>query len=399
VTAARPRVVLAPGRDGPIVARHPWVFSGAIARVEGEPQIGTEVEVVDSGGTTIARGLWNPDSQIRVRCYAWNRFQRVDDALLTVRVGAAIALRERLGLMDPLGACRVIFSEGDGLSGLVVDRFGEYASVQFTSAALWAHRETIVAALRTHLKPRGMVLRTEKGILEEEGLEISDGPFDGELPDGPVEIRENGFWYSVDLRTGQKTGYYLDQRDNRARAERYAGGRRVADICSYSGGFSLPMLRAGATSLTMVDISASALELAERNLHRNDLLDDRVEIVKADAPKWMAEAFEEGRRYEMVVLDPPRFARSSRGVKGALKGYANWNEAAVRLIEPNGILMTHSCTGRVSREAFLQTLSEVERRTGRRVRVLEMHGQPADHPVAPTCPETEYLKCVVCTVE
>ena len=396
---SQPRVVLAPGRDGPVIARHPWVFSGAIRAVEGAPAVGDEVEVVSAEGETLARGLYNPDSQIRVRCYAWNRFQRVDEALLTVRVGAAVALRERLGLMDPLGACRVVWSEADGLSGLVVDRFADMAVVQFTSAALWAHRETIFAALHTHLKPHGIVLRTEKGILDEEGLEISDGPIDGEVPDRPTEIRENGLWYAVDLRTGQKTGYYLDQRDNRARAERYAAGRRVADICCYSGGFSLPVLRAGATSLVAVDVSQSALDLLRVNLARNELDDDRTEIVKADAPKWMAEVHEEGRRFEMIILDPPRFARSSRGVKGALRGYANWNEAAVRLLEPNGILITHSCTGRVDRDAFVGILAQVEQRTGRRIRIVEMHGQPADHPVSPSAPESEYLKCMICTVE
>ena len=394
-----PSVVLAQGREAPVVGRHPWIFSGAIAEVRGEPSVGDEVEVHDASGSIIARGLYNPQSQIRVRCYAWNRFQKVDEALLTVRVGAAIALRERLGLMDPAGASRVIFSEADGLSGLVVDRYSDWATMQFTSAALWAHRETLIEALHTHLKPKGIVLRTEKGILDEEGLEISDGPIWGEVPDGPIEIRENDLWYSVDLRTGQKTGYYLDQRDNRMRAERYAAGRRVADICCYSGGFSLPLLRAGATSLVGVDVSAGALELAALNAARNGLDDGRASWIKSDAPKWMAQAFDEGQRFEMVVLDPPRFARSTRGVKGALKGYANWNEAAVRILEPNGILVTHSCTGRVQRDQFILVLAEVERRTGRRIRILEMHGQPADHPVAPTCPESEYLKCMICTVE
>ena len=392
-------MVLGSGRSGPVFARHPWIFSGAISEVRGNPKVGDEVEVHDGAGTVIARGLFNPNSQIRVRCYAWDPSQKVDGALLTARVAAAIGLREQLGLMDPAGACRVIFSEADGLSGLVVDRYGEWATMQFTSAALWAHRETLIDALHTHLKPKGIVLRTEKGILDEEGLEISDGPIWGEVPEGPIEILENDLSYSVDLRTGQKTGYYLDQRDNRIRAAGYAAGKRVADICCYSGGFSLPLLRAGATSLVGVDVSAGALELAQINLTRNQLDDGRAQWVKADAPKWMAQAFDEGQRFEMVVLDPPRFARSARGVNGALKGYANWNEAAVRILEPNGILVTHSCTGRVQREQFIQILSEVERRTGRRIRILEMHGQPGDHPVAPTCPESEYLKCLICLVE
>lgn len=393
------RVILEPGRDRPVRGRHPWIFSGAIAQVQGDPADGAEVEVADADGTVIARGLYNSQSQIRVRCYAWNRFQRVDEALLTVRIGAAVAVRERLGLMDPQGACRLVFSEADGLSGLVVDRYGDWLAVQFTSLALWERRDAVVAALRTHAPHRGMVLRTEKGILAEEGLEIQDGPLSGEVPEGPVEIVEHGLRFRVDLRTGQKTGYYLDQRDNRVRAARYAPGRRVADVCCYTGGFTLPLLRAGATSIVGVDVSGPALEGARENLVLNGLNDDRSRFVKADAFEWLETSHEGGDRYEMVVLDPPRMARSERGLKGALRGYLRLNEAAVRCLEPGGILVTCSCTGRISRDRFLGLLGEVERRTTRRIRVIEQHGQPADHPVAPTCLETAYLKCLIAVVE
>ncbi|HSG46314.1 MAG TPA: class I SAM-dependent rRNA methyltransferase, partial [Longimicrobiales bacterium] len=315
------------------------------------------------------------------------------------RVAEAVAIREGLGLVRRDGAARLVFSEADGLSGVVVDRYGDWLAVQFTSLALWQRREGILAALRLHAPSRGILLRTEKGILDEEGLEITDGVLEGEEPDGPVEVEENGLRYTVDLRTGQKTGYYLDQRDNRMRAAAYAPGRRVADVCCYTGGFTLPLLRAGAARVTGVDMSAPALELARANLALNGLDDGRSEFVKSDAFRWLEAAGEAGERYGMVVLDPPRMARSERGLKGALRGYLRLNEAAVRCLEPGGILVTCSCTGRVSRERFVGVLGEVERATGRRIRILEVHGQPADHPVAPTCPETAYLKCVIATVE
>lgn len=394
-----PRVVLAPGRDGPVRGRHPWIFSGAVRDIRGEVRDGCEVVVTDHGGAFLARGLYNSRSQIRVRCYAWHPDEAVDEALLTRRVTQAVEVRRGLGLLDPDGATRLVFSEADGLSGVVVDRYRDWLTVQFTSLALWERREGILAGLRSSFPFRGILLRTEKGILEEEGLAISDGLLEGLEPEGPVEIVENGIRYAVDVRTGQKTGYYLDQRDNRIRAARYGQGRRVADVCCYTGGFTLPLLRHGAAAVTGVDISASALELARGNAALNGLDDGRLELVRSDAFKWLEAAGEARERFDMVVLDPPRMARSERGLKGALRGYHRLNAAAVSVLEPGGILVTCSCTGRISRDRFVGMLGEVERDTGRRIRILEQHGQPADHPVAATCPETSYLKCVVASVE
>lgn len=393
------RVILAPGRDAPVRGRHPWIFSGAIRDVRGEVRDGDEVVVTDAGGAFLARGLYNGRSQIRVRCYAWDPDEALDAAFLAGRISRAVSVRRRLGLLEPEGASRLVFSEADGLSGVVVDRYRDWLTVQFTSLALWGRREAILEGLREAFPARGILLRTEKGILEEEGLAISDGLLEGEEPGGPVEILENGVRYAVDLRTGQKTGYYLDQRDNRARAALYATGRRVADVCCYTGGFTLPLLRAGADSVTGVDVSASALELARENAARNGMDGGRLGFVKSDAFRWLEAGGEAGERYGMVVLDPPRMARSERGVKGALRGYLRLNVAATRVLEPGGILVTCSCTGRISRDRFVAMLGEVERETGRRMRILEMHGQPPDHPVAPTCPETAYLKCVVASVE
>lgn len=394
-------VHLRAGREHPFRGRHPWVFSGALQDAPDVPTDGSEVRVLAGDGSFVARGLYNGRSQIRVRLYRWED-RPLDRTFLRHRVLNAVDLRARLGLLGPEGAVRLIFSEGDGLSGLIVDRYGEWLSVQVTSLALHARLDVLLDALEERLRPRGIVLRTEKGILEEEGLELRDGPIRGEEPSGPVTIVENGLKYRVELRTGQKTGFFVDQRDNRMAAARYGAGRRVADVCCYTGGFSLPLLDAGAASLVGVDVSAPAIELARVNLMANRPGDagreDRVRFVQADAFRWLEGELDSARSYDMIVLDPPRFARSQRGVPNALRGYRRLNELAVRCIEPGGILVTCSCTGRVDREAFQGVLGEVEVATGRRIRILDARGQPPDHPVSPTCPETAYLKCLICSV-
>lgn len=394
-----PAVVLAPGRDRPARGRHPWVFSGAIASIRGEPGDGDEVDVVDGRGGFIARGLFNSKSQIRVRLYSWDAAERLDEGFWASRLDAALALRRTLGLLDPEGGCRLVFSEGDGLSGLVVDRYRDVLSVQLTSLALGLRRDVLLDLLEERLRPRGVLLRTEKGVLEEEGLEARDGLLRGAVPDEAMAVVENGLGFLVDLRTGQKTGYFLDQRDNRVAVARYAAGRRVADVFCYTGGFTLPCVRAGASSVVGVDVSAAAVELARANLAANRLDEGRVRFEASDAFKWLEARGEEGERFDMVILDPPRFARSSRGVAGALRGYRGLNELAVRCLEGGGILVTCSCTGRVTRSMFVDVLGEVEASTGRTIRILEHRGQAGDHPVSPTCPETEYLKCLVCAVE
>jgi 23S rRNA (cytosine1962-C5)-methyltransferase len=393
-----PRVILRPGRDHTVRARHPWLFSGAVQGVTGSPADGDEVLLVDAGGTPVGRGLWNGRSQIRVRVYTTDPHGALDDDFWRARLARSVEVRRRipgLGADDP---ARLVFSEADGLSGLVVDRMGDWLVVQLTSLALHRRLDTLLAWLEEELRPEGILLRTEKGVLEEEGLELSDGLLRGREPEGPVPVADGPLTFRADLRTGQKTGFYLDQRWNRRSVGAWARDRRAADVCTYSGGFALHMARAGAASVVGVDVSAPALELAAEHARLNDL-EDRTAWVRSDAVKWLEGEAEGARRYDLVVLDPPRFARSRRGVAGALRGYARLNEAALRVLDPGGILATFSCSGRVSREAFAQVLGEVAVRTGRRLRILESLGQPADHPVDPGTPETAYLKGFIVEVE
>ncbi len=396
-----PRVVLAPGREAPFVGGHPWVFSGAIARTEGASgasvEDGAEVSVVASDGTFIARGLFNSRSQIRVRLYAWEEID-LDAAFFARRIADAVRMRtELLGFSDPEGACRLVFSEGDRLSGLTVDRYGAFLSVQFTSLALATRQGALVEALQAVTGLEGLVLRTEKGILAEEGLELRDGPLAGTIPDEPIEIVEGGLRFQVDLRTGHKTGFYLDQRDNRARAATYAGGRTVADVCCYTGGFSVAAAVAGASAVTGVDSSEPSLVLAAANAARNGVA-DRCSFERGDAFKWMEAQAAQGRRYGMVVLDPPRFARSRKGVPEALRAYERLNRLALSILDDDGILVTCSCSGRVSAEDFAGAVGRAAGASRRSVQILESRGQAPDHPVLATCLESAYLKCLICRV-
>ncbi|CAN5774486.1 23S rRNA (cytosine(1962)-C(5))-methyltransferase RlmI [soil metagenome] len=393
-----PRVILGPGREHTTAARHPWLFSGAVDRVEGSPADGDEVVLVDSTGNAAGRGLWNSRSQIRVRVYTTDPDEALDDTFWRGKVARALEVRRRVPDLDPREPVRLVFSEADGLSGMVVDRIGGWLVVQFTSLALHRRMEVLLDALEEAFHPEGIMLRTEKGILEEEGLELTDGMLRGHPPEGPVTLADGSLRMLADLRTGQKTGFYLDQRWNRRAVARWAEGRRAADICTYSGGFALHLGLGGAASVVGVDVSASALELAGENARLNGM-DDRLRWVRSDAAKWLEGERGAGSSYDLIVLDPPRFARSRRGVPGALRGYGRLNEAAVRVLEPGGILATFSCSGRVTREAFSGVLAEVAGRTGRRLRILETLGQPADHPVDPNTPETAYLKGFILQVE
>jgi 23S rRNA (cytosine1962-C5)-methyltransferase len=315
-----PVVRLRPGREGPSRGRHPWIFSGAVGSTHGDPADGDEVRVESSGGQFVCRGLWNSRSQIVVRGYRWEDLP-IDEPFLRHRIRSALEYRRLLARAgriplpgaDPSSALRLVFSEGDGLSGMTVDRYGEWLSVQFTSLALARRMDLLLDLLEEEVRPRGILLRTEKGIGEEEGLVLRDGLLRGEDPPAALELDEDGLRLRVDLRTGQKTGFYLDQRDNRRLAGSLAAGRTAADVCCYTGGFALSMARAGATSVVGVDASASALELAAANARANDL-EARVTFQRSDALRWLREEGERGRRYDLVVLDPPRFARSRRGI-------------------------------------------------------------------------------------
>ncbi|MFM7107842.1 MAG: class I SAM-dependent rRNA methyltransferase [Planctomycetaceae bacterium] len=391
-------VVLRPKRARPFYGRHPWVLDSAVLRVEGDPRPGDVVDLATHDGNFVARGLWNPASRIRVRLYAFDAATRLDDGLFAARLAAAVALRAELGLDDRAGAARLVNSEGDDLSGLIVDRYGEFLAVQVTAAALVPRLEPLCAALDDLVRPRGILLRgAERGLAKLEGLHLPDRVVRGAAPAGPVFVAEHGLKFGVDLAEGQKTGWYLDQRDNRLAAARHARGRRVLDAFCYSGGFAVACgVAGGARSVLAIDSSAKATALARANAGLNGAANVTVET--ADAFEKLDALAAAGERFGMVILDPPKFARSRASLEDALRAYHRVNRVAVGLLDPGGILVTCSCSGSVSRDDFLEMLAGVAQRSRRSIQVLECRGAGSDHPVSASCLEGEYLKCAIARV-
>ena len=391
-------VVLKLKRARPFFGRHPWVLDSAVSRVEGEPAAGAVVDLTTHDGTFVARGLWNPESRIRVRLYAFDPATPLDAGEWRRRIEQACALRRALDLDVADGGCRLVNSEGDDLSGLIVDRYGPYLAIQVTALALLPRLDTICDVLETLVAPRGMLLRgAERGLAKLEGLHLPDRLLRGVAPDGPVFVAEHGLRFGVDLTAGQKTGHYLDQRDNRLAAARLARGRRVLDMFCYSGGFAVACaVTGGARSVLAVDGSPRAASLARANAELNGATTITVEA--ADAFEKLDGLVAGGERFGMVVLDPPKFARSRATVDDALRAYHRVNRLAVDLLEPGGILVTCSCSGSVSRDDFLQMLAGVAQRGRRTIQLLQVRGAAADHPVSASCLEGEYLTCVIARV-
>lgn len=391
-------VMLKPKRARPFFGRHPWVLDSAVLRVEGDPADGDVVDLATHDGSFVARGLWNSQSRLRVRLYAFDAASKLDADLWTRRIASAVALRTTLGLDDSAGAARLINSEGDDLSGLIVDRYGDYLAVQVTALAMARRLDTICDALEALVAPKGILLRgAERGLAKLEGLALVDRLVRGAAPTGPIFVHEHGLKFGVDLAEGQKTGYYLDQRDNRRAAAAYARGRRVLDMFCYSGGFAVACaVTGGAQSVLAVDSSGKAAALARGNADLNGATTITVEAM--DAFEKLDALAAAGDRFGMVILDPPKFARSRAGIDDALRAYHRINRVAVGLLEPGGILVTCSCSGSVSREDFLQMLAGVAQRAARPIQILECRGAAADHPVSASCLEGEYLKCVIARV-
>jgi 23S rRNA (cytosine1962-C5)-methyltransferase len=392
-----PKITLKPRKARPFFGRHPWVLDSAIDRIEGSPADGDVVDLYSDQGRFIARGIFNSRSRIHVRLYTWNEAEQLDDAFWRRRLEAAFVLRNMLGYDQSDGAARLVFSEGDGLSGLIVDRYRDYLVVQVTAFAVAMRLPQIVPMLVELVRPQGIVLRTERDIMKAEGLEINAGLQWGQMPDGPVEIFDHGLRYEVDLSAGQKTGLYLDQRENRAAAAAYMRDRRVLEMFCYTGGFGLAAALLGkAREVQGFDTSQRAITQARANAERNGAANVRFEC--GDAFETLHALKAAGERFDAVVLDPPKFAKGRAAVDDALRAYARLNRAALDVLAPGGILITCSCSGHVTRDDFFFMLVNVAQQSGRDIQVLEQRGAAADHPVSATCPETEYLKCFICRV-
>ena len=387
---------LKPGRDRSVLKRHPWVFSGAIADVQGTPAPGATVDVTNFGGTWLARGAYSPHSQIRVRLWTWDEGEAIDGAFLAARLERAVARREGLDREGRTNAYREVHAESDGLPGLIVDRYGGFRVVQLLSAGAERWREAVVDALAASGEVEGIYERSDVSVRELEGLGQRTGVMWGGEPPARLEIEERGVAYQVDVRTGQKTGFYLDQRENRARLRQGLAGKAVLNAFAYTGGFTVSAILGGAASVLSLDSSAEALELAKANVGLNGLSGDACAWLVGDAFAELRKLRDRAESFDVVILDPPRFAATAAQAERAARGYKDINLLAFKLLRPEGRLYTFSCSGGVSAELFEKIVAGAAGDAGVEAVILEWLGQPADHPVSLSFPEGRYLKGLVC---
>lgn len=387
---------LKPSRQFPFLARHPWVHAHALATNGADLDCGQVVDLVDHDGNWVARGVVNPASKLRVRLYGYDSSIQIGADLWRERIDAAVSRRRLHSPFLADGAERLIFSESDLLSGLIVDRYADCLGVQFTSGGLLRWREPILEHLKSSLQARSIMVRVDEKTAKHEGIEVLDDWFGGVAVDAPVEYQLNGLKLTVDLRSGQKTGGYLDQRENHVAAASYFSDRRVLDVCCYTGGFGLVAAKAGAKSVLGVDSSEAALVAARHTAECNEI--DNMEFLKEDCFDALKRMGDAGEKFDAVVLDPPRFAGSRHQTDSAIRAYRRLNSLALDLIPKGGLLVTCSCSGRVSRSDFLNMLLDVGRRRRRDIIVLENRGPAPDHPVAVSCPESNYLKCLIAQI-
>ena len=391
-------VVIKRGREKSLLRRHPWIFTGAVASVEGRPQSGETVEVMLADGSRVARAAYSPASQIVARVWTFDPGEDVSLDFFRARLSRAIELRGARARTGDPGAARLVNAESDGLPGVVVDRYGRWLVAQLLTAGAERWREVIAGELERLASPAGIYERSDVDVRAKEGLDKRSGLLRGAEPPELVEIAEGGCRFLVDLRRGHKTGFYLDQRENRAAVAEYARGAEVLNCFSYTGGFGVSALAGGAARTTNVDSSAPSLELSRRNMELNGFDESASEHVEGDAFAVLRRYRDEGRSFDLAVLDPPKFAESRVQLARASRGYKDINLLALKLLRPGGVLFTFSCSGLMTSELFQKIVADAALDAGRDARIVRRLSQAEDHPVALPFPEGAYLKGFVCRV-
>jgi 23S rRNA (cytosine1962-C5)-methyltransferase len=388
------RITLNKNEERRIKSGHPWVFSNEIREVAGDRSVGVVAELYDAAGGFIGVGHYNPHSLIAFRLVSRQKEDIDTFEFFEQRVVAALAHRRTR--YPGLTSYRAVYGESDFLPGLVVDRYGDYLSVQLLSAGMDSRSEQIVAVLRKVFAPLGIIARNDVSVRKLEGLDEKIELLWGEIPE-TVEMEENGLRFQVNLREGQKTGGFLDQKQNHLLLREICAGKSVLDCFCYSGGWAVHAASFGAESVVGIDISARAVERAGHNAKLNGV-SDRVRFEECDAFERLRSLRQEGRRFGVIVMDPPAFVKSRKNIAEATKGYLTVNRRALELLEPGGYLITCSCSYHMGREAFRDMLIQAARLAKREVRLVETCSQAADHPVLLSFPESEYLKCFVLQV-
>jgi 23S rRNA (cytosine1962-C5)-methyltransferase len=389
------------GREKPVRNRHPWVFSGAITRIEGDPQPGDLVAVRTAGGDYLATAYFNRRSQIQGRILTWDEDDVLDETFWRNRLQSALDLRTLLQLDADTNTFRLVNAEADGLPGLIVDRYDDVLVMQCLTAGVEKRKELLTSLLVEMLQPRIIVDRSDAPVRSKEGLPLATTIVHGsDEALGELIVKENGLKFAVDVIGGHKTGLYLDQRDNRllACAPRFVKDRDMLNVFAYTGGFGVYAARSGAKSVVHMDSSADAIKSAEANMRRNGYHRRQDEYVVADAFQQLRVYRDEGRQFDMIVLDPPKFAANRGDINKATRGYKDLNWLAFRLLRPGGILATFSCSGHISADLFQKVIFGAAIDAERDAQIIGTLTQSADHPVALTFPESAYLKGLLCRV-
>jgi len=389
------KLILKAGREKSLKRRHPWVFSGAVSKVEGQPQPGETIEVRASDGALLARAAYSPQSQIRARVWTWGN-EEVDAGFFARRIGDAARVRAALGIDSATDSMRLVHGESDGLPGIIADRYGDTAVVQFLSTGAERWRHAVADALCSVPGIERVWERSDADVRALEGLEPRSGLMRGSAQNTQRTLHEHGLKFRVEIEHGHKTGFYLDQRDNRLLLRNLTRGKDVLDCFSYTGGCANNALHGGAASVVALDSSAPALELARVNAVLNGLAE--AEFIEADVFQALRKMRDQGRKFDVIVLDPPKFAPTAAHAEKASRAYKDINLLAFKMLRPGGCLMTFSCSGGVSGELFQKIVAGAALDAGVDARVERwLHAAP-DHPVALNFPESAYLKGLLCRV-
>jgi len=392
-------ITLKPGREKSVKRRHPWIFSGAIQKEADVLQNGETVDVLKSDGKWLARGAYSPHSQIRVRIWSFQPDEEIASPFFHDRLLRAIEVRKLLFADKTVTAYRLMNAESDGLPGLIVDRYGDFLVCQFLSSGVEMWKTEIVTQLNLLVSPFGIYERSDVDVRHKEGLKPTAGLLSGQMPPDLIEIQEGALRFWVDIKHGQKTGFYLDQRENRVAVAEFARGARVLNCFAYTGGFGLWTLHGGAEKLVNIESSASALALAQKNVELNGFDPDKVNNMNDDVFQILRKLRGAGKEFDLIILDPPKFADSAGQIQKASRGYKDINLLAFQLIKPGGgTLFTFSCSGHLSFELFQKIVSDAALDAGRDAQIIRYLSQAADHPIGLNFPEGRYLKGLVCRV-
>ncbi|MCC8410751.1 class I SAM-dependent rRNA methyltransferase [Mucilaginibacter sp. UR6-1] len=391
-------VILKKGKEKAVLQRHPWVFSGAIERVKGKPLNGEVVRLVSAPGLFMAYGFYNDKSRVAVRLLEWNEDVRVDEDWFRTRVADAVGARRHVLADGSTNTCRLIFSEADYLPGLIVDKYADHLAVQVLTSGIENNLPVIIDELQKLLNPKSIFDKSDASSRQHEGLATENKLLWGTQPPELVEVKENGITYGINIAEGQKSGFYCDQRDNRRLLASYVKGKKVLDCFSYTGGFTLNSLKNEAASVTSVDSSALAVETLNENINLNGFDAGKHQAIKADVNSQLRRFKDDGEKFDVIVLDPPKYAPSRSALARASRAYKDLNRIAMLLLNDGGLLATFSCSGAMDLESFKQVLAWAALDAGKQVQFIHQFCQPEDHPVRSSFPEGEYLKGLLCRV-